>query len=299
MNQIRKWIRFLFGFSRTETNGFIVLLPLLVLLLFAEPVFRWATTGQKQDVSGDQKILDSILVEWPSATDSLPDKSESGDKRTMRYSFDPNTASIKEFEELGFSGKVAGRISKYRAKGGVFKIKSDLLRVYGMDSALYHTLFNYISLPEKSHREFPNTARVYEKEVSKFDLNQADSSELKKIYGIGDRLALRIISYRQKLGGFINTGQLKEVYGLDSTVVKRILERSYIIQSFIPEKLNINVASDRELSAHPYISMVIAKAIVTYRFQHGNFAAVEDIRNLHSLKKEEADKIIPYISVNP
>src|SRR5690349_6151743 len=126
MNQIRKWVRFLFGFSRTETNGFIVLLPLLLLLLFAEPIVRWVTTGQEPDVSGDQKILDSILVEWSSVPDSLPGKSESDAKKQIRYSFDPNKASIKEFEELGFTAKVAGRIFKYRSKGGIFKIKSDL-----------------------------------------------------------------------------------------------------------------------------------------------------------------------------
>ena len=299
MNQIRKWVRFLFGFSRTETNGFIVLLPLLMLLLFVEPVFRWATTGRTEDVSSDRRVLDSMIVMWSSDPDSLSDRPESQQKKLLRHSFDPNTASAKEFEELGFSEKVAGRISNYRAKGGKFKIKSDLLRVYGIDSALYRSLFNYILLPEKRVQEFSTTAKTVEEKIEKFDLNEADSSELKKIYGIGDRLALRIILYRQKLGGFISTRQLSEVYGLDTTVIKRISERSYIIDSFIPKKLNINVASDRELSAHPYISMVIAKAIVTYRFQHGNFAGVEDIRILHSLKKEEADKIIPYISVNP
>jgi competence protein ComEA len=299
MSHIRKWIRFLFGFSRTETNGFMVLLPLLAVLLFAEPISRWATGVQKPDVLADQKILDSILVKWSTIPDSLPGKNKLTIKKPVRHNFDPNTASIKEFEELGLSGKVAGNITKYRAKGGTFKVKSDLLRVYGMDSTLYKTLFNYIRLPEKLHHEFTATATPTRKEIIKFDLNEADSSELKKIYGIGDRLAARIISYRQNLGGFIHTGQLTEVYGLDTTVVNRILERSYIIESFIPKKLNINVASDRELSAHPYISAVIAKAIVTYRFQHGNFATVEDIRNLHNLKKEEADKIIPYISVNP
>jgi len=153
-------------------------------------------------------------------------------------------------------------------------------------------------LPEKFHREIFRKETVKEKSVAKFDLNQADTSELKKIFGVGDRLATRIISYRQKLGGFVSVLQLREVYGLDTAVIRRIQDKSYIIESFTPARLNINGSSDRELSAHPYISPVIAKAIVAYRFQHGDFASVEEIRSLHILKKEEADKIIPYLSVS-
>jgi competence protein ComEA len=81
--------------------------------------------------------------------------------------------------------------------------------------------------------------------------------------------------------------------------VEQLLKRCFISDGFLPFRLNINTATDRQLSAHPYISPMIAKAIVAYRFQHGNFATVGEIRELQNLKKEEADKIIPYLDVNP
>ena len=298
MSRIRKWIRLLFGFSGTETNGFLVLLPLLFIILFSEPVYRWIMSNREPNFDRDRMILDSLIAAWPEEKDNIVSKPKSESVALSLFQFDPNTSTMKEFKSLGLSEKIAGRIVNFRSKGGKFRIKADLLKIYGMDSILYRRLFSYIRLPEQ-HLSYVSTPKQVAKEaVSKFDLNLADSTELKKIYGIGGKLAKRIIMYRQKLGGFIRPKQLTEVYGLDSAVTKRLLERGYIEETYIPSKININEATDRELSAHPYISPVIAKSIVTYRFQHGNFAAVEDIRHLQVLKQEDADKIIPYLSVN-
>jgi hypothetical protein len=60
--------------------------------------------------------------------------------------------------QLGFSPSLARRIVNYRTKGGVFKIKSDLLKMYGADTLLYRKLYLFIDLPlvvEKKTREYP------------------------------------------------------------------------------------------------------------------------------------------------
>ena len=135
------------------------------------------------------------------------------------------------------------------------------------------------------------------KALEKFDLNNADTSQLKKIYGIGDKLSMRILKYRDVLGGFVDMDQLKEVYGLDSLVIDRLIENSTIQNEFQPKKININTASEKQLSTHPYLNKV-AKAIISYRFQHGDFKAVEDIRNVSSLDEKSVQRIIPYLKVN-
>jgi competence protein ComEA len=48
------------------------------------------------------------------------------------------------------------------------------------------------------------------------DLNTADTAQLTQLHGIGASFARRIVSYRDRLGGFINKEQLKEVFGIDS-----------------------------------------------------------------------------------
>ena len=196
------------------------------------------------------------------------------------------------------------RITRYREKGGKFRTKSDLLKIYGVDSAFYQRIYPFISLPEhvavnkKGAKKYePRKILVVEKAAEKFDLNNADTSQLKKIYGIGDKLSMRILKYRDALGGFVDMDQLKEVYGLDSLVIGRLIENSTIQNEFQPKKININTASEKQLSTHPYLKKM-AKSIVSYRFQHGNFTAVEDIRNVGSIDEKSIQRIIPYLKVN-
>lgn len=305
MTTIRKWVRFVFGFSGTETNGFLILLPLLFIILFSQPFYRAIRSSYNVSVDEkDRALLDSITIAFEKSGSERNEVVLSRNEVTRRLArFNPNTASENTLIELGFDEKIARRIISYRTKGGKFMVRRDLLKVFGMDSVLYNDLYSYIELPET---RLPIPAKVSESMKSqapardeKFDLNQADTTELKSVYGIGSKRARRIVLFREKLGGFIHARQLREVYGLDSAAVEQLLKRTFVAENFEPVKININNATDRELSTHPYISPVIAKAIVAYRFQHGDFAEVAEIRNLQNLKKEEADKIIPYLDVNP
>jgi competence ComEA-like helix-hairpin-helix protein len=76
-----------------------------------------------------------------------------------------------------------------------------------------------------------------------------------------------------------------------------MLDVAFIDENFQPQRININTATENELDFHPYINQTVAKAIVAYRFQHGKFTSAEEIRKLHNLKHDIADKIIPYLSI--
>jgi competence protein ComEA len=305
MTTIRKWVRFIFGFSGTETNGFLILFPLLFIILFSQPIYRAIKTSSSVAIrEADKALLDSVARAFEKDKKETEIHGATQIKSERRLvAFNPNTASDVTLMQLGFDEKISKRIVNYRSKGGKFLIKQDLLKVFGMDTILYKELYAFIDLPET---RFSNSKKLSQakqgfatvKRDEKFDLNLADTTELKTVYGVGSKRARRIITFREKLGGFIRSGQLREVYGLDSAAVEQLLKKSFIAEDFMPFRLNINKASEPELSAHPYISPVIAKAIVAYRFQHGNFASTEEIRKLQNLKKEEADKIIPYLDVN-
>jgi competence protein ComEA len=306
MTTIRKWVRFVFGFSGTETNGFLILLPLLFIILFSQPVYRAIKASSDTPFAeADKLLLDSIVLAFEKNKNDKPASNESRIEIERHLAmFDPNTASDKALMRVGFNEKISKRIINYRSKGGKFIVKRDLLKVFGMDTLLYKELYAYIDLPETKVSKYetaaPSNSTVAPvRRVEKFDLNLADTAELKTVYGVGSKRARRIVAFREKLGGFIHASQLREVYGLDSSAVEQLLKKTFVADNFLPFRLNINKANDNELSAHPYISPVIAKAIVAYRFQHGNFASVDEIRAIQNLKKEDADKIIPYLDVNP
>ena len=302
MNSVRKWIRNIFGFSGNEINGFLVLIPLMLVLVFSEPLYRAWIAGRERSYPEDSWKLDSLVAVLGSRPLQSSEVSAAG--QISHFSFDPNTAKVEDLLQLGFSPTSANRIAAYRRNGGVFRVKSDLMKIYGLDSTLYKQLYDYITLPTRRLVQ-PNPAKAQSRPESfrvrrmerNFDLNTADTSLLKTVYGIGPTLAARIVKFRDGLGGFVSARQLNEVYGLDSTVVTRLLDRGFIETGFIPKQINLNTATETELSRHPYARFNMARVIVNYRFQHGDFTDASDIKKLSALKPEEVERLLPYLKV--
>jgi len=295
MKSVRKWIRDLFGFSATEINGFLILVPLMLALAISEPLYRWWVTSEERMYSADKQMLDSVVTAWSSRQAVVG--------AHIVFAFDPNKVADTEMHALGFSPASAKHIAAYRRKGGVFRTKSDLLKIYGVDSTLYKQLYDYIELPVTRIAAFSRqqgetslaTGREKRELTQHFNINTADTLLLKTIYGIGPRLAARIIKFRDALGGFVKKEQLYEVYGLDSMVVERLLAVSFISPDFIPEKIDINRADEPQLSSHPYIRRKLAERILRYRFQHGDFMDVNDIKKLWSIQETEVERLLPYV----
>ncbi|MBT1705912.1 helix-hairpin-helix domain-containing protein [Chryseosolibacter indicus] len=300
MNEVKRWISNWLGFSRTEVNGFLILVPLMIILIFSEPVYRWWRNKEPHDFSKDERQLDSLvaILKTPKA---FADTSNAASLANSPFAFNPNKAPTEVLQRLGFSKTLSKRIAVYRQKGGVFRVKSDLLKIYGMDSTLYNQLYAFILLPEVIKREEKRSESfntVSKKSFNKFDINTADTTQLKTIYGIGSKLAIRIIKFRDALGGFNSKLQYKEVYGLDSAVVNELTKHAFITENFQPRQIDINAADEETLSSHPYIRRKLAKIIIAYRYQHGEFNFTDDIRKLSVIKPEEADRLIPYLKVN-
>ena len=118
-----------------------------------------------------------------------------------------------------------------------------------------------------------------------------------QIPGIGHSLPFRIINYRDKLGGFWDLLQLKQTYGMTDSIFQLIIPFLKTEPSTC-KKININTATDFELSQNPVISKDIAKAIVIYRNQHGSFIRLDDIKRIVFITEEVYSKIVPYLTIN-
>jgi len=297
VKNLRHQIRNFFGFSRAETNGFVLLLVIISIALFSKPVYHAWVNNRSVDFSKEKKTLDSLTAQWElqkKEENSIPLDEEIA---VTFFEFNPNTATAEELNALGFSERLKKGLINYRAKGGVFRIKSDVKKLYGMDSAFYKSLYPFIQLPERITYE-KATPTESKKTATAFNLNEADTTQFQRIYGIGSVLAKRIVNYRERLGGFISVDQLNEVRGLDSVVVKKLVMASFLTPDFLPIKININTADETLLSAHPYFSKKIARAIVTYRFQHGKYQSVNDLPKINLIDKKTVDKIYPYLTID-
>ena len=293
--------------SEKETSAFTLLAILMIIFIALPRVFHQEIRGKKQShKASNQMQLDSLmaLIEYE---ETEPEESEEVEEVKIsypRFGFDPNTASQATFETLGFKIWLAKRIINYRNAKGTFRIKRDLLNIYGMDSTLYYRLENYIELPDeifattkpKSKFKKEWEEKVKKIEITPFELNSATREELQQIRGIGEKISERIIKYRDLLGGFHDTTQLYKIYGLDSAVIDKLLSYS-TLDKYTIRKINVNLAGLEELRTHPCINYYHAKAIIAYRQQHGPFTSVKDLLRIKIIDKESFKEMKEYLEI--
>lgn len=135
-----------------------------------------------------------------------------------------------------------------------------------------------------------------ERKIELINLNEADSAMLEALPGIGEHLSARIIKYRDRLGGFHEVAQLKEVYGLQDTVLKILASRVFVPLNGSLTKLDVNKCSYADFRHHPYMGHAFAKSLVAFRKTHGEIKTIEDLYQLVAVKKEEIERMKPYFS---
>jgi competence ComEA-like helix-hairpin-helix protein len=126
------------------------------------------------------------------------------------------------------------------------------------------------------------------------DINTADSAAWVALNGIGPGFAKRIITYREKLGGFYQVDQLKEVYGLDSLWVnenKALLKVGAGVYRF----LAINQVEWKDFK-HPYLPYGQSKVVLAYRKQHGVLKDFEALEKIQLLDLVAWKRLKPYLS---
>ncbi len=314
MNKIKRIIRRYFGFSQREVNGFLLLILLMVLLTAAPFLFSILNkpSSEKHTAASDQRMLDSLVAQLEASQPRNNYRSRYSVPSVALRPFNPNELTAEQWQAFGLPKYMAQRILNYRTKVGDFTYKAELGKIYGLPDSTFRRLYPYIQLPEERPTKYKsgqayagnnkrpawsNNRYTREKFIlAPFDLNTADTTKLKQIRGIGSKLSARIIKYRDKLGGFHSMTQLKEVYGLQPEVVDSLVKYSYIK----PAKasiagLSLNKATVEELNAHPYISPNVARAIVAYREQHGEYKSLEDVRKVKIVSQELFDKLKPYL----
>jgi competence ComEA-like helix-hairpin-helix protein len=307
--QIRSKIINVLDFSRGEYEG-IIILAVIFILFFLARLFIVHVEKSQTSIESENLAVELFLQQQKHYQDSIQfarnqrisyannsysQKKAVERKKLTPFSFDPNAMTFNDWKRLGFTEKQAQQITNYQSKGGYFYEKIDLKKIYCITEEDYQTLEPYIRITPKE--KWQTKERKTELPTfSKIELNKTDSIELQKIPGIGQKTASRIIKYREKLGGFTNTHQLKEVYGVDSSRFLQISPYLFVNADYI-KKININKATVKELVHHPYIEYYFAVSIVNYRQKNGNYKNIADIKQAVHFYDELYQKIAPYLSV--
>jgi DNA uptake protein ComE-like DNA-binding protein len=216
--------------------------------------------------------------------------------------FDPNSATYNELLALGLQEQIVNNLLKYREKGGRFKTKEDLRKIYGFSDIDFFRINQFVQIPEnqvvqesKNNARTDISAKLIEKiHILPIDLNRASTEDLLQLHGIGHTFAARITELRTRLGGFTSLEQLKEVFGLPDSTIRAITPYLHLTTSDL-RKIYVNKAIPTELK-HPYLSKRQADAVVRYRLNHGAFKNFDDLKKIGVFDNASFEKLKSYIS---
>lgn len=238
-----------------------------------------------------------------------------GQRRVELFAFDPNTADSTAFLRLGLQRWMIRNIYKYRAAGGVYRCKEDFARVYGLTKKQYETLAPYIRISDdyrpasefyspdypdetaakaKDRPEYtPRDTAVYPVKLrpgQHVAINSADTTQLKKVPGIGSSFARAIVRRREKLGGFYSAAQLTEIDGFPQEALAYVS-----VDAAAVRRLNLNKLSYSQLRQHPYFNYYQARDIVDYRRIHGSIKSLAELRLMKSFTVSDLERIKHYV----
>jgi len=314
-----KWNEFLgdyFTFSRRERIALLaVILVIVGIWIFPKvsrparpktvsPDTNWIaaakqlmiSTEDSPDQQNSTKNVSDLVYNKPLPAASNKSKAE-------LFYFDPNILSFEGWTRLGLREKTIATIQNYVQKGGHFYKAEDLKKIYGIHADEYARLEPYIRIstanfaqPEPDKKTGPKKEFSNEPQYPRVDINTADTSAFAALPAIGNKLAARIVSFRDKLGGFYSVDQIGETYGLPDSGFQKIKPFLNLGTTTI-KKININTATKDEMKSHPYLKWNVANAIVEYRNQHGIFSSLEDLKKIALITNEVFEKIKFYLTL--
>ncbi|EJX06304.1 hypothetical protein, secreted [gut metagenome] len=297
----------LFYFTKTERQGILVLVA-LIIGFFSLPYAFWPPKQPDETEASEQELAEKEFQTFIASLKADSTHLYSSDNKKRIYkkreiklvAFDPNTADSATFLSLGLPAWMARNILRYRSRQGQFRKPEDFKKVYGLTEEQYRILRPYIriaplfqkrdSMQSLLVQQTPKDTLFKYQPGTRIELNTADTTELKKIPGIGSGIARKIVAYRQQLGGYSHIGQLKEIH-----LKAELLHPWFTIDERQIRPININKASLEKMMHHPYISFYQAKVIIEYREKKGNINSLKQLSLYEEFTPADWKRLVPYI----
>ena len=287
-------IKSFFKFSRDQRTGIFVLLMIIIALQMMYFFLDFSSFSKESPEKGK-------WLSFQSHIDSL--KKEKLDYVPKIYPFNPNFITDYKGYKLGMSVLEIDRLLAFRKQNKYVNSAKEFQVVTKVSDSLLNAISPYFKFPDwvnnkkefKDYQKYPNTAFAKKEKMVVIDINQATQEDLIKIYGIGEAISLRILKFKESLGGFVSMEQMNDIWGLSPEVIENLNTHFKISAMPTVKKIDINNASIKELSLFPYFKYPIAKNIVTFRSMNGDIKNYEDLTKIKGLSIEKAKIIALYL----
>ena len=298
----------------------VLLLLVLIAAVIIFPLLKNTSTLTKSPSS----LAEGKPTSWSGKRSSASDFSPLGGARggeSSLFPFDPNTADSTQLLRLGLKRWQVRNIYKYRAKGGRYHKKEDFAMLYGLTLEKYRQLEPYIRIkPQVMARDVikatprqtsPSSLRSGTSGTSQakpaswngdragersklrqgetIDINTADTTQLKRIPGIGSYFARRIVELRQRRQAFLSPEELLVIRNFPESAIH------YMTASQNFPKIRINHSTLQQLKSHPLINHTQASDILQYRRLNGDIRSATDMSLLRSFSESQLSRLAPFL----
>ena len=207
-SRIFYWLKISLGFSGKESRGFLLLIPVLLLLVIAKGVLKELRKAKSEKFHIQyMAIVDSLeSAEIPLAgspfpvfnpQDTIIRKSNSKQLDNLnRIPFSEADSAILQIVP-GIGQSTAARIVKFRESIGGFYSKNQLSEVYGLKPETIDMIWEYFDFS-------PSV-------LKKMEINQIEVEELAKHPYISYAEAKVVVAFRKQHGDFQSPDDLKQI----------------------------------------------------------------------------------------
>jgi competence ComEA-like helix-hairpin-helix protein len=199
-----------FWYHKSQRNG-IFFLALIIIILQIIYFYVDFSPIDKTNLNSDEIIV------FQKEIDSLK-RIELENRKSRIFPFNPSYITDFKGYQLGMSTEEIDKLLKHRSDGKYINSIIEFKQVTGISDSVLNKISPYFKFPDwvtkKQKSKTPDTLSAVETSQNYVmkDINSATAEELRVVNGIGEKLASRIINYRNKLGGFLINEQLFEVY---------------------------------------------------------------------------------------
>ncbi|BDS13186.1 helix-hairpin-helix domain-containing protein [Aureispira anguillae] len=318
-----------FYYTRTERNGILVLLGLLLILLilpYTFGIYRDDSTINFENWEADLNAFEEGLARRPIAHQhkkKFPKKDplnalRGGSPKKITplspVSFDPNTATAMDLEVMGLPERTIKGILNYRAKGGHFRNKEALQKIYTLSEEHYQQLYPFINLKREkeqaSEKEVHKSSKAIELlPAFDFDPNTATAEVFEKL-GLSTKTIRSILNYRTKGGQFRKREDFKKIYTLPDTLYQHLsayikivaqpqlaVKRPYQAKKYYT--IDINTAGQDDFQQFRGIGPSYAKRILKMKESLGGFLTIQQVGEVYKLPDSTFQAMQPYLTCAP
>lgn len=216
MKKFFYWVKINLGFSRKEAKGFLLVLPVLLLLSFLSKGIEKLNSSSDFEILNYHSQLDSLEeAGWEVASSSQPTFNPKDTATIVRYKQEGlKRIAFSEADSItlqivsGIGPALAGRIIKYKVVLGGFHDASQLEEIYGLESETIKNIWEYFDFEPEIFRKIP--------------LNKSEVSELSAHPYISYGQAKVLQAYREQHGDYKTAEDLLKIKIFTSDWVEKL-----------------------------------------------------------------------------